>query len=135
MSERLEYFPFSEGLRVASQLCEFYNCHECPIFDEEKHKCPMENFAYLSIDEQFRLTGILYNWANKHHISYRKRYFQEYEDYLNERKMCVLDLFPEVKRPDYCDHKEHPDRCVDCWREKCFVKTTYSLKSNDTVKP
>lgn len=95
----------------------------------------MENFAYLDVDECCELRDKLYNWANKHRMSYRKRYFQEYDDYLNERKMCVLDYFPDFERPDYCDHKEHPDLCSDCWRKRCFVKTISPLKSNDIAKP
>lgn len=124
-----------EGLYILGILCDFYACHECPIYNAEAHEYPMENFAYLDVDECCELRDKLYNWANKHRMSYRKRYFQEYDDYLNERKMCVLDYFPDFERPDYCDHKEHPDRCVDCWRKRCFVKTISPLKSNDTAKP
>lgn len=140
MSEH-PYLTFEEGLYIVGVLCNFYNynddddCPECPIYNAETHKCPIVSSSWLDIDEVCELCDKIYNWANKHRISYRKRYFQEYDDYLNERKMCVLDYFPERKRPDYCDHKEHPDRCVDCWRERCFVKTIYSLKSNGTVKP
>lgn len=132
MSER-PYLTFEEGLRITGVLCDLYACHECPIFDT-LYECPMENFASLTADERYELRDKLYNWAKKHHMSYRKRYFQEYDDYLNERRMCVLDYYPAFKRPKYCDHKEHPELCSNCWREKCFVKTISPLKSNDTAK-
>lgn len=132
MSER-SYLTFEEGLHIAGTLCDLYACYECPIFDT-LYECPMENFASLTADERYELCDKLYNWAKKHHMSYRKRYFQEYDDYLNERKMCVLDYYPAFERPKYCDYKEHPDLCSNCWREKCFIKTILPLKSNDIAK-
>ena len=133
MSEN-PYLTFEEGLYIAGGLCDLYACHECPVYDMVD-ECPMENFAYLTVNECYELRNKLYGWAQEHYMSFYRRFYKEHGSNPNTHKMCVLDYFPEYKEPNYCDHKEDPDLCGDCWRSKCFVKTISPLKSNDTVKP